>query len=210
MTEQWVLASSNPGKIREFNSMLASSGVEVLPQSHFAISDADETGLSFVENAIIKARHACAHTGLPALADDSGLAVNALHGAPGIYSARSAATEKNIKPSDQDNIDKLLLDLKKTGAENTSGMQAAFHCAIVFMRHQQDPTPLICHAQWRGEITFQQAGEQGFGYDPVFFLNDKNCTSAQLDRDEKNTLSHRGLAIQKLLTLLRDEKLIRV
>jgi XTP/dITP diphosphohydrolase len=192
-----VLASSNPGKLREINQMLAGLGMEVLSRSEFDVPDADETGLSFVENAILKARHAAALTGLPAIADDSGLEVDALKGAPGIYSARYAG----IGASDAENVQKLLAELKDVPeAERT----ARFQCLMVFMAHAEDPTPLICQGSWEGRILFAPQGENGFGYDPVFWVPGEQCSSAELAPELKNRLSHRGQALQKLLEALKS------
>lgn len=192
-----VLATGNQGKVAELSAMLAPYACEVLPQSVFQLTDADETGLSFVENAIIKARHAALATGLPAIADDSGLAVDALQGAPGIYSARYAGEGSN----DQLNIEKLLVELSSTPAEQR---RAQFHCVLVFMRHAEDPTPLISHGSWAGQILKQPAGEGGFGYDPVFYLPEQDCTAAQLSKAEKQQLSHRGQALRQLLAQLQQ------
>ena len=190
-----VLASSNKGKLREINHIIGGLGMEALPQSDFDVPDADETGLSFVENAILKARHAAQLTGLPAIADDSGLEVDALKGAPGIYSARFAG----VGASDADNVQKLLADLKDVPeAERT----ARFQCLMVFMAHAEDPTPLICQGSWEGRILSEPQGENGFGYDPVFWLPDEQCASAELAPELKNRLSHRAQALKKLLAAL--------
>lgn len=186
-----VLATSNTGKVAELSAMLAPWQCEVIPQSQFAIVDADETGLTFIENAIIKARHAAALTGLPAIADDSGLAVDALGGAPGIYSARFAGPNAN----DQQNIALLLQQLAEVPKAQR---QAQFHCVLVFLRHANDPTPLISHGIWHGEIATAPVGEHGFGYDPVFWLPKLAMTAAQLTKSEKQQLSHRGQALQQL------------
>jgi len=192
-----VLASSNPGKLREINQMIAGLGMEAVAQSDFGVPDADETGLSFVENAILKARHAAALTGLPAIADDSGLEVDALNGAPGIYSARFAGPGA----SDADNLQKLLTELQDVSeAERT----ARFQCLMVFMAHAEDPTPLICQGSWEGRILFAPQGESGFGYDPVFWVPSEQCSSAELAPELKNRLSHRGQALQKLLEALKS------
>jgi XTP/dITP diphosphohydrolase len=191
-----VLASNNPGKVREINQLLGGIELEALPQSAFGVLDADETGLTFVENAILKARHACHHTGLPAIADDSGLEVDALHGAPGIYSARYAG----VGASDADNLDKLLNELQHVSEDERS---ARFQCLMVFMRHPQDPTPIICQGTWEGRILFEPRGSGGFGYDPVFYVPDQGCASAELAPEVKNRLSHRGQALQKLLQALQ-------
>ena len=186
-----VLASNNKGKLREFNDMFSGMSINVLPQAEFDIEEVDETGLSFVENAILKARNAALHSGLPAIADDSGIEVDALQGAPGIYSARFAG----VGASDADNVKKLLDDLKGVPTEKRS---ARFQCLLVYMRHEKDPTPVICQGTWEGVILEAPQGENGFGYDPVFFVPEKNCSSAELDADVKNGMSHRGKALQLL------------
>lgn len=191
-----VLASGNAGKVIELQKALSQFHVELIPQTQFSVESADETGLSFVENAILKARHASKETGLPALADDSGLEVDALLGAPGIYSARFAGENA----SDHDNNLKLLAMLTDTAHEKRT---ARFHCVLVYVRHWQDPTPLICQASWEGMIKTELDGEGGFGYDPLFFIPALNCTSAQLSKDEKNTISHRGQAIKQLNHVFR-------
>ena len=193
--KQIVLASNNPGKVREIGQMLADLELEVLPQSSFNIEEVEETGLSFVENAILKARHAAAASGLPAIADDSGLEVDALNGAPGIYSARYAGPGA----SDTENLQKLLADLEKVTQEQRT---ARFQCLMVYMHHAHDPTPLICQGTWEGLISFEPRGKSGFGYDPVFFVPSQNCTSAELAPEEKNRLSHRGQALQQLVAAL--------
>jgi len=191
---QIVLASGNPGKLRELAAVLGDKTVELLPQSHFSVPAVPETGLSFVENAIIKARHASEETFLPAIADDSGIEVDALNGEPGIYSARYAGGEgENI---DAMNNAKLLEELKDVPeAERT----ARFQCVIVYMRHARDPMPLICQGTWEGRILFAEQGENGFGYDPLFFVPTHNCSSAELDPETKNALSHRGQALTALM-----------
>lgn len=195
---QVVLASNNKGKIREFGEMLASIEIELLPQSAFDIPEIEETGLSFVENAILKARNAAHHSGLPAIADDSGLEVDALQGAPGIYSARYAGANA----SDADNITKLLAEMKGVPEEKRS---ARFQALLVFMQHDKDPTPLICQGSWEGRILEQAVGDNGFGYDPVFYVPEHHCSSAQLSAEEKNRLSHRGKALALLLQALKAE-----
>ncbi len=192
---QIVLASNNRGKVREIGQMLEALQPEVVPQSSFDIEDAEETGLTFVENAIIKARHASAKAGVPAIADDSGLEVDALNGAPGIYSARFAGQDA----SDEDNLQKLLTQLKSVPEEKRS---ARFQCLMVYMQHAQDPTPIICQGTWEGIITTVPRGENGFGYDPVFFVPTHNCTAAQLAPEIKNQLSHRGQALRLLVEAL--------
>jgi XTP/dITP diphosphohydrolase len=192
-----VLASNNPGKAREFGQLLADLDIQVIPQSDFNVEEAEETGLTFVENAILKARNAARHTGLAAIADDSGLEVDALRGAPGIYSARFAGAAA----SDQDNLHKLLADLASL---NNAPRTARFQCLMVYLRHADDPTPLICQGTWEGEITTEPRGENGFGYDPVFFVPGEGCTAAELAAERKNSLSHRGQALRCLLDKLRQ------
>ena len=191
-----VLASSNQGKLREFKQILSAKNFELIPQSTFNFVDADETGLSFVENAIIKARHASELTGLPSLADDSGIEVDALQGRPGIYSARYAQVQGLSVDQDKENNKKLLLEL----ADIPEPLRTTrFQCVIVFMRHPQDPTPLICQGSWEGQILSEEAGVNGFGYDPLFFVPSHNCTSAELSKEIKNNLSHRGKALRELM-----------
>jgi XTP/dITP diphosphohydrolase len=190
-----VLASSNPGKVREINQLLAELGMQVRPQGEFNVVDAEETGLTFVENAILKARNAAQHTGLPAIADDSGLEVDALAGAPGIYSARFAGKGA----SDQANLEKLLVELEAVPEEQRT---ARFQCLMVFMRHAEDPTPLICQGTWEGRILFAARGDNGFGYDPVFHVPTHDCSSAELPAETKNALSHRGQALRQLVAAL--------
>jgi len=172
--------------------LLADRNLQVVPQSEFNIPDADETGLSFVENAILKARHAARLSGLPAIADDSGLEVDALNGAPGIYSARYAGNGA----TDAENNQKMLAELADVPDEART---ARFQCLMVFMRHADDPTPLICQGTWEGRILRQPRGENGFGYDPLFLVPEKNCSSAELPAEVKNAMSHRGKALQALL-----------
>ena len=190
MSQKIVLATGNQGKVKELGAMLEALNIQVLPQSQFNVPEVAETGTTFVENAIIKARHAAKVTGLPAIADDSGIEVDALNGAPGVYSARFAGSDAN----DQDNIDKLLFELS-----HTQQRSARFWCVLVYMRHEHDPTPLICQASWEGEITDTQQGREGFGYDPIFYVPSEGCTSAQLTKEQKNAISHRGQALQMLL-----------
>ncbi|WKV49849.1 MULTISPECIES: XTP/dITP diphosphatase [Dickeya] len=191
-----VLATGNAGKVRELAGLLADFGLDVVAQTTLGVESAEETGLTFIENAILKARHAARETGLPAIADDSGLAVNALGGAPGIYSARYAGEDA----SDRQNLDKLLAALDNVADEQR---QASFHCVLVYLRHADDPTPLVCHGSWQGVIARAPAGEGGFGYDPVFFVPSVGKTAAELSREEKNALSHRGQALRQLLDALR-------
>ena len=192
-----VLATGNAGKVRELAHLLASFGLDVVAQTELGVESAEETGLTFIENAILKARHAAAVTGLPAIADDSGLAVDFLGGAPGIYSARYAGADA----SDQQNLDKLLVALKDVpqGQRN-----AQFHCVLVYMRHAEDPTPLVCHGSWAGEITFAEAGEGGFGYDPIFYVPELGKTAAELSREEKSAVSHRGQALKLLFAAMKE------
>ena len=190
-----VLASNNPGKVREFNALLAGHHIEVVPQSNFQVPDVEETGLTFVENALIKARNAALHTGLAAIADDSGIEVDALNGAPGIYSARYAGPGA----TDQANLEKLLLDLSDIPESERT---ARFQCLMVYLRHANDPTPLIFQGTWEGRILFAPRGTGGFGYDPVFFVPTHTCSSAELPPEIKNALSHRGQALRKLVAAL--------
>lgn len=190
-----VLATGNPGKVREFSQLLSPRGIQVVPQSEFSVPDAAETGLSFVENAIIKARHAAELTGLPAIADDSGLEVDALNGAPGIYSSRYSGDNA----TDASNIEKLLQALEGVDDEART---ARFQCLLVYMRHAKDPTPILCQGTWEGLITHKAKGTQGFGYDPVFFVREQSCTAAQLPKEVKNTLSHRARALRQLMDQL--------
>jgi XTP/dITP diphosphohydrolase len=198
MTQQKVvLASGNKGKLAELQSALSDFDVALIPQSEFSVTDADETGLSFIENAILKARHASLATGLPALADDSGLEVDALKGAPGIYSARFSADENGKGATDESNNLKLLAELQGVPEQNRT---ARFHCVLAFVKHALDPNPIICQGAWEGVIKSELDGEGGFGYDPLFFVKDQNKTAAQLSKEEKNKISHRGLAIKQLKT----------
>lgn len=190
-----VLASNNAGKLREFRELLAAANINVLAQGDFHVPEVRETGLSFVENAILKARHASRLTQLPAIADDSGLEVDFLHGAPGIYSARFAGSQAN----DDDNNARLL-DLLNTVPDEQR--TARFQCLLVYLRHPLDPTPLICQGTWDGRILTRPQGNNGFGYDPLFFVAERNCSSAELSPAEKNRLSHRGKAMTCLLTML--------
>jgi XTP/dITP diphosphohydrolase len=197
VTNKIVLASGNKGKVTELASLLAPLNFTVLAQSEFTVSEVAETGTTFVENAIIKARHASRLSGLPAIADDSGLAVDALGGAPGVISARFAGEQA----TDRDNIDKLLGELKTVPQAQR---QARFICVLVFMQSADDPTPIICQGEWQGEISVDIRGENGFGYDPIFWLADLNCSSAELSPEQKNALSHRGKAISLLLERVRQ------
>ncbi|MGF1905578.1 XTP/dITP diphosphatase [Aliivibrio logei] len=192
-----VLATGNQGKVREMADVLSDFGFDVVAQSEFNVSDVAETGTTFIENAIIKARHAAKETGLPAIADDSGLEVDALHGAPGVYSARYSGEGA----TDQKNIDKMLAAMDGIPTEKRT---ARFHCVLVLMKHENDPTPLICHGSWEGHITTEQQGENGFGYDPIFWVSEDNCSSAELEPARKKQLSHRGQALKKLFAALKE------
>ena len=192
MTRKIVLASDNAGKIREIQALLAGRGIEVLPQSAFVDQGAEETGLSFVENAILKARHAARASGLPAVADDSGLEVDALDGAPGVYSARYAGAGAG----DAANNQKLLRALD--GVEEAA-RSARFRCVMVYLRHAADPSPLIGEGVWEGRVLRDLRGGGGFGYDPLFFVPAFGCASAELAAEVKNRLSHRGQALRALL-----------
>lgn len=191
-----VLATSNPGKLREFRELLAPLGFEPLPLSQFTPTTADETGLSFIENAILKARHAAAAANLPSIADDSGIEVDALQGAPGIYSARYAG----VGAGDQANLDKLLAAVREVPERERT---ARYQCALAYMRWSHDPSPLICQASWEGRIVLTPRGRGGFGYDPIFELIDSGRTAAELAPDEKNRVSHRGQAMRELVSRLR-------
>lgn len=192
-----VLASGNRGKLRELTAMLEPLGWSVRPQGDWDVPDAVEDGLSFVENALIKARHATRLTGLPALADDSGLAVDALGGAPGIYSARYAGGA-----GDDANTEKLLQALDGVPERERS---AHFYCAMALVHHAEDPAPLIAVGRWDGTITLARSGDGGFGYDPVFFVPETGCTSAELPAETKNRMSHRGRALTALVALMQDD-----
>ncbi len=199
MTQRIVLATGNQGKVAEIARLLADLDLEILPQSVFNVIEAEETGLTFIENAILKARNAARQTGLPAIADDSGLEVDALHGAPGIYSARYAGAQA----SDADNNAKLLAALVDVPPAQRT---ARFQCVMVYLRHAEDPTPLVCQGTWEGRILFAPQGEGGFGYDPLFFVPGQGCSSAQLPPDLKNQLSHRGQALRRLVAALHGNR----
>ncbi len=190
MEQQIVLASGNAGKVREFSQLLGTE-YHISPQSEFNVIPAEETGLTFVENAILKARAAAEQTGLPALADDSGLEVPALQGAPGIYSARYSGADA----TDEANCKHLLEQMHKL---EDNERDARFYCVLVYMRHANDPTPIICQGSWAGRILRKPQGDNGFGYDPVFYVLTHNCSAAELDAEEKNRLSHRGQALAAL------------
>lgn len=194
---RWVLASGNAKKLAEMRSLLAALDIELVAQSDLGVSDAVEDGVAFVDNALLKARHAAAATGLPAIADDSGLAVDALGGAPGIHSARFAG----IHGDDGANNRKLLAELAGITAPERG---AAFHCCLVATRSATDPVPLIAQGIWRGSVLEAPRGDQGFGYDPLFWVAGENASAAELSAARKNTISHRGLAMRALLERLRE------
>jgi XTP/dITP diphosphohydrolase len=191
-----VLATSNSGKLREFRELLEPLGFDPLPLSQFTSAVADETGLSFVENAILKARHAAHAANLPAIADDSGMEVDALQGAPGIYSARYARSGA----SDQENLLKLVDAVRDVPEHERT---ARYQCALAYMRWPNDPSPLICQASWEGQIVLTPRGSGGFGYDPIFELTERGLTAAELSAEEKNRISHRGRALRELASQLR-------
>lgn len=198
MALTWVLASNNQGKIREIQAVLEPFDIILRPQAELGVEEIPETGQTFIENAIIKARHAAKVTNLPALADDSGIAVDALGGAPGIYSARFAG----LGASDSDNIEKLLNNLQTIpDAERT----AHYYCALVLMQHATDPTPWLCEGKWSGRLLNAPRGDGGFGYDPVFQITGRTETAAEIDAVEKNRISHRGQALHQLLGRLQTE-----
>jgi len=192
-----VVASNNPGKLREFGQMLAPLGWETIPQKELDVPECEEPHVTFVENALAKARHAAACTGLPALADDSGLCVHALGGAPGVFSARYAGEPK----SDERNNEKLVADLA-----DKNDRRAHYVCVLVFVRHADDPQPVIVEGEWHGEIVDVPRGLGGFGYDPYFFLPDAGATAAELDAAEKNRRSHRGRALAQLVERLKTRR----
>lgn len=195
LQETVVLASGNAGKLRELGAILATLGMTLRPQSDYDMHEVPEDGLSFVENAIIKARATSRHTGLPAIADDSGIEVDHLNGAPGIYSARYSGK------GDEANNARLLQELEGVPEEKRT---ARFQCVLVFMRHELDPTPLICQGTWEGRILLEPAGVNGFGYDPLFFVPEHGCSSAELALDVKNRISHRARASALLYDALRQ------
>ena len=197
-----VIASGNAGKLREFSAMFSShfadQQIEVIPQNQFNVEEAEENGLSFVENAIIKARNAARQTGLPALADDSGIEVDAINGAPGIYSARyaSRANYQGDESGDAANNAMLLQALQDVPEQQRT---ARFQCVLVYMRHADDPTPQVFQGSWEGRIVLNPEGHEGFGYDPLFLVESENCTAAELSKEHKNRISHRGQAMQQLI-----------
>jgi XTP/dITP diphosphohydrolase len=195
-----VLASGNTGKLKEFSVLLSELDMDIIPQSDFNVSEAEETGLTFVENALIKARNACLHTNLPAIADDSGIEVDALNGEPGIYSARYSG----LGATNQQNLEALLNTLKDTPESRRT---ARYQCVIVYLRHATDPTPIICQASWEGKILLTPVGKGGFGYDSIFWVKESNCSAAELTLHQKYTVSHRGKAIRQLLGHLQSHKI---
>ena len=208
MITRIVLATGNQGKLRELQRLLQSLDVDLVTQGELGIDDAEETGLTFIENAILKARHASELSGLPALADDSGLAVDALGGAPGIYSARYSPLAEGSTLA-RDNADRTTRDAANNQKLLTmldglpdSQRTAQFHCVLVYLRHASDPTPIVCHGVWHGRILTAPAGEGGFGYDPLFHVPSLACSSAQLSAEQKNAISHRAIAMQSLLQQL--------
>ncbi|QSP95911.1 RdgB/HAM1 family non-canonical purine NTP pyrophosphatase [Marinobacter salinisoli] len=196
MSQKLVIASNNKGKIAELTDLLGPVGFEPVAQGELGISEAEEPAVTFVENAILKARHAARASGLPALADDSGLAVDALDGAPGVRSARYAGSQA----SDSDNIAALLAAL---GDLPDTERSAQFHCVLVYLKHADDPTPLICHGRWPGAILSAPRGDGGFGYDPLFWVPEQACSAAELTREQKGKISHRGRALTQLIQQLR-------
>ena len=197
--QKLVLASGNKGKLKEFGQVLAPLGFEVVPQSEFNVPEVDETGLTFVENALLKAREASRVSGLPAMADDSGIEVDALNGAPGIYSARFSGPGA----TDQKNNDKLLQELSGLTEQERS---ARYWCVLVYLRHADDPTPIIAQGSWEGRILETPQGDGGFGYDPLFWVESESCAAAQLTPEQKNKLSHRGKATLDLVAQLKQRQ----
>jgi len=194
--QKLVIASNNPGKLREFQFLLQPLGIEVLTQAQLGIAEAEEPHVTFVENALAKARHVSRLSGLPALADDSGICVTALNGAPGVLSARYAGDNPK---SDARNNEKLLHDM-----QDVTDRRAHYYCVLVLLHHADDPQPLIAEGEWHGEIAHEERGDGGFGYDPLFWLPSLNKMSAELSRDEKHAISHRGKALRVLLQRLRS------
>jgi len=193
--QKLVIASNNPGKLREFRFLLQPLGIEVLTQAQLGIEEAEEPHFTFIENALVKARHVSRLSNLPALADDSGICVTALGGAPGVLSARYAGDNPK---SDERNNEKLLQDMR-----GVTDRRAHYYCVLVLLHHADDPQPLIAEGEWHGEIAMQPAGEGGFGYDPLFWLPGLGKTSAQLEREQKHAISHRGKALRVLLEKLK-------
>ena len=196
-----VVASGNPGKLREFSQLFSAHQIRVLPQSAFAVPAVEETGAGFEENALLKARHAAAHTRRPVIADDSGIEVDILNGEPGVYSARYAGAGA----SDSDNLQLLLRNIATTGALEPA---ARFRCVMAYVRSAGDPEPLVAHGVWEGHIVNKPAGNNGFGYDPVFYVPTHACTSAELPSKVKNSVSHRAQAMRKLVKMMNEAKLL--
>ena len=192
-----VFASGNTGKVREVGQLLEGLSIDVIPQSEFNVPEIEETGLTFIENAILKARNAAEHTGLPAIADDSGIAVDVLQGCPGIYSARFAGDGA----SDEDNLVKLIDMIKPFPEEQRT---ARFICSMVYLIHEDDPAPIIAQGVWEGHLLIEPKGTNGFGYDPIFYVSSQQSTSAELSPEIKNKLSHRGQALKQLLGKLYE------
>jgi len=192
-----VLATGNAGKVSELADLLSDFGLTITAQTELGVGSVEETGLTFIENALIKARHAARVTGLPAIADDSGLAVDALQGAPGIYSARYAGEAA----TDTDNLNKLLTAMQDVP---DTQRQAAFHCVLVYLTHAEDPTPIVCYGRWPGMITRQPSGQGGFGYDPIFYVPEQKKCAAEMSKAEKSAISHRGQALKQLMEALRN------
>ncbi len=190
-----IIASNNKGKLIEFEDALAGTSCQFIPQDEYSVPEAEETGSTFVENAILKARNACIHSNVPAIADDSGLVVPAINDEPGIYSARYAGENKSFP----NNIEKLLHELNETPQEQR---YAYFICVLAYLRHPDDPIPMIFQGIWEGEITFEPKGDKGFGYDPVFYVPEHQCTAAQLELDIKNKISHRAQALNNFKRFL--------
>ena len=194
-----VVASGNPGKLREFSQLFSPYQISVLPQSAFAVPAVEETGASFAENALLKARHAASHTRRPVIADDSGIEVDILNGEPGVYSARYAGKGA----SDMENLQLLLRNIAAAGVRDPA---ARFRCVIAYVRSGDDPEPLVAQGVWEGHIVDKPAGENGFGYDPVFYVPSHGCTSAQLPPEVKNVISHRGQALRRLVEIMNEVK----
>jgi XTP/dITP diphosphohydrolase len=195
-----VLASSNPGKLREFSEMLSPLGIEIVPQSQLGIRDAEEPHGTFVENALAKARHAARRSGMPAFSDDSGICVRALNGEPGVHSARYAEGQ----PAERDEQDRRNNEKLMHALREQRDRRAHYHCVIVLLRHATDPEPLIAEGTWQGEIIEEARGSNGFGYDPHFLLPDLGKTAAELEPAQKNLASHRGKALRRLLARLKE------
>ncbi|MBQ8708567.1 MAG: RdgB/HAM1 family non-canonical purine NTP pyrophosphatase [Succinivibrionaceae bacterium] len=192
-----VLATGNMHKVKEIDAMLSQLSLTVVPQSDYKVTSAPETGTTFVENAIIKARNAAAQTGLPAIADDSGIEVDALNGAPGVYSSRFAGEEGN----DRKNLLKLIDSIRSVPEDSRT---CRYWCIMVYMRHQKDPTPVICQASWEGTLVTEPRGTNGFGYDPIFLIPEEGLTAAEISLEKKNSMSHRAKALSQLLERLRE------